>query len=98
MRKSELKTKYKNLVRQGHLSEAEKVLNILRGFSRGIKPSSVAKVTKKNIKQEDNEKDKTFTKEDLLKLSFSELKKLAKKFGETGRSKKGLIRDILKHL
>lgn len=41
---------------------------------------------------------KVYSKEELQKLSFNELKKLAKNVGETGRSKSGLIKDILKHL
>ena len=38
-----------------------------------------------------------YTKESLMKLSFSKLKKIAEKFSETGRSKSGIIKDILKH-
>ncbi len=38
-----------------------------------------------------------YIKEDLMKLTFSKLKKIANKLGETGRSKNGLIKDILKH-
>ena len=41
---------------------------------------------------------KKYTKEDLEKMSYFKLKKLAKTFGETGRSKTGLIKDILKHI
>lgn len=51
------------------------------------------KVTKDKPKED--KKKESYTKGDLEKLSFSELKKIAKKFGETGRSKKGLIKDIL---
>lgn len=40
---------------------------------------------------------KKFTKEILEGFNFSKLKRLAKKFGETGRSRTGLIKDILKH-
>ena len=38
-----------------------------------------------------------FTEIDLKKFSFSKLKEIAIKLGETGRSKAGLIKDILKH-
>lgn len=51
----------------------------------------------KKVKSDKNKpKVKEYSKEDLLKMDFSKLKKIAKKFGETGRSKKGLIEDILK--
>jgi len=43
-------------------------------------------------------KDKEYTKEELQKKSFNELKDIAERFGETGRSKKGIIKDILKHM
>ena len=43
-------------------------------------------------------KEESYSKEDLNKMSFSKLKELAEKFGETGRSKSGLIKDILKHI
>ncbi|MFW9872057.1 MAG: hypothetical protein ACFFG0_03070 [Candidatus Thorarchaeota archaeon] len=37
-----------------------------------------------------------YKKEDLQKLSMKELKKIGKKFGTTDRSKKNLIKEILK--
>ena len=57
------------------------------------------KESKKEPKEEVKEKEESneYVKEDLEKLSFSKLKKLAKKLGETGRSSTGLIKDILKH-
>ena len=51
----------------------------------------------KKIEKESNLDSKGLNKEDLIKMSFSKLKELAEKFGETGRSKSGLIKDILKH-
>lgn len=56
-------------------------------------------ISKMNTKVKPKEvKVKTkYVKEDLEKLSFSKLKKIAKKLGETGRSVNGLIKDILKH-
>ena len=48
------------------------------------------------IKKEKKVEDKKYSKDDLNKLNFKELKKLAKKLGQTGRSKSGLIKDILK--
>jgi len=50
------------------------------------KPNSTGKST--NIKPE-------YTFDDLNKLSFTELKKLGQKFRVRGRSREGLIRDIL---
>ena len=41
--------------------------------------------------------NKEFTEPELKGFSFSKLKEIAKKLGETGRSKAGLIKDILKH-
>lgn len=52
------------------------------------------KETKKEKSKE--AKSKQYSKEDLEKMSFGKLKKLAKGLGETGRSKFGLIKDILK--
>ncbi len=43
------------------------------------------------------EKKSGYSEEELKRFSFSKLKKLAKSVGETGRSKFGLIKDILKH-
>ena len=54
-----------------------------------------SKATKKL--EEKVESKSKYVKEDLEKLSFSKLKKIAEKLGETGRSKLGLIKDILKH-
>lgn len=49
------------------------------------------KVSSKEKKSKDG-----YSKEDLDGMEFSKLKRIAKKFGETGRSKEGLIKDILK--
>ena len=61
-------------------------------FEKGFKKDKKAK--KSNVK---SEKKSGHSEEELKKLSFSKLKKLAKSLGETGRSKFGLIKDILKH-
>ena len=69
-----------------------------------LKPKGTIKVEKKV--EETNQKSvptitkvkELYTKSDLENMSFSKLKKIAKTFGETGRSKKGIIKDILKHL
>lgn len=53
--------------------------------------------TNKKVSEKKGDK-KSMTKEDLEKIDFLELKEIAKKYGETGRSKKGIIRDILKHI
>lgn len=60
-------------------------------------------MTKEEIKKakevwgvSDGEEEKLYKKSDLEKLEFSELKVIARKFGQTGRSKSGLIKDILK--
>lgn len=44
----------------------------------------------------EKKKEKLYTKIDLEKLSFLELKEIGKKFGTTDRSKKNLIKEILK--
>ena len=61
--------------------------------------SSMKKTVLKPKKEKSKPKVKStkFTESDLKKFSFSKLKELAKKVGETGRSKAGLINDILKH-
>jgi len=43
------------------------------------------------------EKPTKFTEPELKKFSFAKLKEIARKLGENGRSKAGLIKDILKH-
>ena len=60
-------------------------------------------VTKENLhelelmtKEDKKINKKIFTKEDLKKLSFNELKKIGKKFGTTDRSKTNLIKEIIK--
>jgi len=60
-----------------------------------IKPKN-DKVIKKKEEPKKEMTEKEF-KNYLNSLSFNELKKIAKKHGETGRSKKGIIKDILKH-
>ena len=77
-----------------------------RGELPGIKINGKV-VTKDNIKEfeinpkvkkiEKEGEQKEMSKNDLFKLSFSKLKEIAEKLGETGRSKSGLIKDILKH-
>lgn len=59
-------------------------------------PKMRTKVKPKEVKV-DKKVELKYVKSDLEKLSFSKLKKIAKRLGETGRSKSGLIKDILKH-
>jgi len=58
-------------------------------FEKGFKDAK-----KPKVKSEEKLK---YSEDELKKLSFNKLKKLAKSLGETGRSKFGLIKDILKH-
>ena len=53
------------------------------------------KVATKKVKEEISKKK--WTKEELSAMNFSKLKEVAIRLGETGRSVKGLIKDILKH-
>lgn len=64
-------------------------------------PEVIKKLVSLPVKETKKEKlketkAKQYFKEDLEKMSFGKLKKLAKGLGETGRSKLGLIKDILK--
>jgi len=59
-------------------------------------PKMGTQVKSKEVKVEKKVELK-YVKKDLEKLSFSKLKKIANKLGETGRSVNGLIKDILKH-
>ncbi len=81
------------------LAEKDKLmLEGLYGEFPGIKING-KQVTRDNIHEfEINEKveSKGYTKNELEEMEFSDLKKIAKKLGETGRSKLGLIKDILK--
>jgi len=65
-------------------------------FEKGYKKES-----KKEVKIEEGDipvkPEEKYTKDELEGFSFSKLKRLARKLGEIGRSKVGLIRDILKH-
>lgn len=55
-----------------------------------IIPEELRKKPKKEEK-----KLKGYTKEELNDMNFSKLKEIAEKLGQTGRSKTGLIKDIL---
>lgn len=88
MYKAELKTKYKDLVRQGSIKEAEKVLDKLRVFSR---EGSLPKSSKKEIVKEDD----GYSREELEAMTFSEVRDVGYDLGVKGRSKSGLIDDIL---
>jgi hypothetical protein len=79
-------------------------------FEKGYKKGAKAKVDGKDLRYDESKKEwkeekkvetptekAKYVKEDLEGFSFSRLKRIAKKFGETGRSKVGLIKDILKH-
>jgi len=91
-KKSELKTKYKDLVRIGKIDKAQGVLKEIWELSGIYK----IKKPKKNIKKpKENIKKKIYSKEDLEKCSFKKLKNIGKKFGTTDRSKKKLIKEIL---
>ena len=100
-------TRNKILVR---LAEKDGVMNKgLRGILPGIKidgrevtKDNIHEFEKKNIPkvkviEVEKTKKELYKKADLELLSFSKLKKIAKKLGEIGRSKEGLIKDILKH-
>ena len=64
-----------------------------------VKEIVLVEPVKEVKKQKSKEvKSKKYSKSDLEKMSFGRLKEIAKKFSETGRSKLGLIKDILKHL
>jgi hypothetical protein len=77
----------------------------LEGELPGIKIDGKV-ITKDNIKDfeinpnkahsKEKKSEDIYSKEDLEGMDFSKLKSIAKKFGETGRSKGGLIKDILK--
>jgi hypothetical protein len=90
------------------LAEKDDVLaNGLKGELPGLKIDG-KQVTRENIHEFEIKKDsekkvvKTsknvegYTKEFLENLSFTELKKIGNKFGTTDRSKKKLIKEILK--
>ncbi len=53
------------------------------------------KVKPKKEKKKTDEKN--WTKKELKVMTFGELKEIASRLGETGRSVTGLIKDILKH-
>lgn len=90
------------------LAEKDDVLaQNLKGVLVGLKIDG-KQVTKDNVHEfeiksradqanpKEQSDDKKYSKQDLQDMEFSDLKDIAERFGETGRSKKGLIRDILK--
>ena len=92
------------------LAEKDNVMTkSINGALPGIKIDG-KQVTKENLHEFEKKSDEKpkevkekvakelkYNLTELEKLSFSKLKKLAKTLGETGRSKGGLIKDILKH-
>ena len=70
---------------------------VTRELIKELEISAKPKEKIKEVKETVKEKVPKYVKEDLEKLSFSKLKKIAKTLGETGRSKTGIIKDILKH-
>jgi len=90
MYKAELKTKYKDLVRAGKSNEAQKVLNRLRKFDSSSNMEEYFHKTRN-----EGLKDKVWTKKELEGHTFDELREIGYTVGARGRSKKGLIKDIL---
>ena len=81
--KVELKKKYKQLIKARKQKEADAVLEQiwkLNSINKSIPKSEVKKV---------------HTREDLEKLSFSDLRTIGYKVGTKDRSRVGLIREIL---
>ena len=83
--KSKLKSEYKQLVRARNLEKAQRVLEKVWELC-GIVKYKKAKVISKS---------KKYSRKDLEKLSFKQLKAIGSKFGTTDRSKKNLIKEIL---
>jgi len=91
--KVRLKTEYKQLVRAGNLQKAQKVLERIWNLC-GIKKT----IDSKDIATKENKRvtpKKKYSKKELEKLSFKELKKIGYSLGTTDRSKKNLIKEIL---
>ena len=84
---------------EGEILDAPDMPEIVKELTDITPKKETEKKAKKLDKADTKAKviEKKFTREELEKLSFGKLKKLAKKFGETGRSKAGLIKDILKN-
>lgn len=102
-RKSTLKRKYKDLIREGKFVEADKVLTEIWEMSGISKVSNksgktvVKTPTKKKVDKEEDEKEdkKRWIKEELQEKDFEELRDIGYEMGVRGRSKKGIIKDIL---
>lgn len=100
-RKSTLKRKYKDLIREGKFVEADKVLTEIWEMSGISKVSNksgktVKTPTKKKVEKEDEKEDKKrWIKEELQEKDFEELRDIGYEMGVRGRSKKGIIKDIL---
>jgi len=82
--KIELKQKYKVLIRSGEQDEADRVLENIWKLCGNNK--TIPRLVKK--------KDK-YTKEDLVKLSFKELRRIGYSVGTKGRGSAELILEIL---
>jgi hypothetical protein len=81
--KAELKRRYKQLIIDGKQEEADKVLEEIWQLCGINKRIPVVKVKEK------------YTKEELEKLSFKELRVVGYKVGTKDRSRVGLIKEIL---
>jgi len=91
--KVKLKTEYKQLVRAGNIEKANRVLERiweLCGINKKIYPSEPMKKRNKKLTPK-----KKYSRKELEKLSFKELKKIGYSLGTTDRSKKALIKEIL---
>lgn len=71
-------------------------IQVTRDNIKDFEKAKPKKVESKKVKVE-SEPIK-YTKEELEKMGFFKLRKVAKSLGEAGRSKTGLIKDILKHM
>ena len=88
--KVELKHKYKQLVRSGKQEESDRILEQIWKLCGINKTIPKAGTTTKKVQVEGK-----YTKEDLGKLSFSELRAIGYKFGTKGRGKAELVKEIL---
>lgn len=81
MNKPELKTKYKDLVRQGKSKEAQKVLDQLRNFNKDEKPKKVnkpKKAKKKSVKKKEKDLDSLSKIKGIGKETLKDIKRMYK--------------------
>ena len=88
--KQALKQKYKQLVRSGKQEEADRTLEQIWKLCESNKTIPRAGKTVPKVEAKGK-----YTKEDLEKLSFSELRVIGYKFGTKGRGKSELVKEIL---